>query len=943
MKRLLTFALLLVLSCPMMAEHVDAQKAETVAHARLQNQEITLVSMAAFDNLYVFNAENGFVIVAANDCARPILAYSLDFPFKTEDMPENIHKWLQSLNEEIQDAIDKKLEASDEVRQEWELLLQGEMPEPKHRSEVEPLIKTHWDQHAPYSNLCPDGSLTGCVATAMAQVMKYWEWPTKGTGSHSYVHDIYGQISANFGNTTYDWDNMVEQVSLESTEPQQTAVATLIYQCGVSVDMNYDPSGSWAYSSDVVIALPAYFDYNQSDIQWRYAEDYTASSWIALIKTELDNRRPVYYSGRDEDSGHAFICDGYDADDYLHFNWGWSGFCDGYYAYGALEPGSGGAGSGNGSYNDVNCIITGVHPNNPPIAAPQNCSASVSDRTVRLQWSSVSGASRYKMYRDGFVIQTNVTGTTYTDSNVVYGNHTYFVKAVNANGICSLRSEELLAQVNYPGPVATNFAANVQGNDVHLSWTAPASESAKLSYGEGDAASSFYGSSSGMGFTWGQRFTPEQLSEYAGMAVTSVEVYLEMPTHYTLYIYKEEGGDFAPLVTKDLSISDPGWHTVNLTTPFMIDYTNNMIVALYNDNSDYQYVAPYMPNYDGDSNARLFLSGGTWHVINNTISWLIKTNITDGTFTYSVYRNEQAIATNLNQTSYVDYGLQEGFYQYSVRTHYYGTLSDPCEAASVVIGQVSYALTDILVTEPACNGGDDGTVAVAVTGGFMPLVFELGGQTATVSESHYTFQNVSAGSYALRVTDNTGNVLTTTVEVGEPEALSAGEIKSGSETITNGGVPSTIMSLHDATSGQGSLTYRWKQNGNVISDSNAAQYTPRNLQPGTYYFTREVMDACTDWMESEGEWEVVVRQTDVNENNVGRLEVYPNPTNDKVTVNCDAMTAISVFSMTGQLIATMEVDDDHADLDLTDLQPGVYVLMIRTRDGANCITRISKH
>ena len=124
-------------------------------------------------------------------------------------MPENIQGWLNSLNEEIQEGIDRKLEATEAIRQEWNLLLQGSTPGPKHRAEVKALVKTHWDQYEPYNNNCPDGSLTGCVATVMAQLMKYWEWPAKGVGSHQYTHTTYGSISANFGNTTYDWDNIV--------------------------------------------------------------------------------------------------------------------------------------------------------------------------------------------------------------------------------------------------------------------------------------------------------------------------------------------------------------------------------------------------------------------------------------------------------------------------------------------------------------------------------------------------------------------------------------------------------------------------------------------------------------------------------------------------------------------------------------------------------------
>ena len=540
MKRIFIFVLLLAISFPMLAERVDQQKAQKVAETVLQDKQLTSVSVGRFNNLYVFNGENGFVLVAADDCARPVLAYSKEFQFKAENMPETIQGWLTSLNDEIQEGIDRKLEATEEIRQAWDLLSQGLMPAPKHRAEVAALVKTHWDQYEPYNNYCPDGSLTGCVATVMAQLMKYWEWPAKGMGSHQYNHATYGSISVNFGSATYDWDNMVEEMFWDSPDAQQRAVATLMYHCGVSVDMDYSPDGSAAFSEDVAGALTTYFDYNSNDIQWKNAAELgTTAAWLSLLKTELNAGRPMLYRGKSDGGGHAFICDGYDANDYLHFNWGWSGYCDGYYAFGALDPGAGGSGSGAGSYNDQNSAVVGIHPNAIPIAAPENLTASVSDRAVSLRWNAVSGASRYKVYCDGFVVNTNVSNNSVVVSDVVYGSHTFFVKAVNADGICSLRSNEVPVAVTYAGPVASNLTAHLSNNNVSLSWTAPASETAQLKYGDGTVEESVYGDPEGIGFTWGQRFTPVELSPYAGMAVTSVELYSWVVDEFTLSILKE--------------------------------------------------------------------------------------------------------------------------------------------------------------------------------------------------------------------------------------------------------------------------------------------------------------------------------------------------------------------------------------------------------------------
>ena len=355
-------------------------------------------------------------------------------------------------------------------------------------------------------------------------------------------------------------------------------------------------------------------------------------------------------------------------------------------------------------------------------------------------------------------------------------------------------------------------------------------------------------------------------------------------------------------------------------------------------------MAAYTEGYEGSDNARLFVgTDGGWYAIDRDISWLIKVNaVDDEGYAYSVYRDGQRIATKITQTSYNDTGLSDGFYQYTVRTHYYNNLSDHSAIAPAIVGSVSYEVTNVTITDLACHGGNDGTVSVDVSGGFMPLTFELGGQLATVSDGHHTFQNVSAGTYTMKVTDNMGYELVRDVTVSEPEGLSAGSISDGSETIGNGSPASTILSVQDASSGQSSYTYRWKHNGTVIPNSNIAQYTPLNLQPGTYTFTREVMDVCTDWIPSNGSWKVTVSQNSVDENDDSRLEVYPNPTNDKVTVRCENMESISVMSITGQQVVTKEVDGDQVDMDLANVPSGVYVLVIRTNDGVNVFTRIAK-
>ena len=179
-------------------------------------------------------------------------------------------------------------------------------------------------------------------------------------------------------------------------------------------------------------------------------------------------------------------------------------------------------------------------------------------RDVTLSWDAVSGAARYKVYRDGFVLNTNVTGTSYTDHDVVYGSHYYHVRAVQSNGNYSHSSNIALAEVLFPGPVPANLTASVNDNDVHLSWNAPASENAVLKYGDSSPSSSAYGFGSEVPFYWGQCYTTEQLAPYAGMAIQSVQVFHGDVHQYTLHIYKNVDGEFVE-VTGVLKINPLIW------------------------------------------------------------------------------------------------------------------------------------------------------------------------------------------------------------------------------------------------------------------------------------------------------------------------------------------------------------------------------------------------
>lgn len=410
-----------------MAASVTTQTAQRVAetfwkcHASQTNAKADLVRGTAFTHLYIFDFQDatgsgslqrvGFVIVAADDCAYPILGYSTDSPVAQEGIPENVAFWLGQYEEEIAYLREHTQEIpaaqTSYIQQMWQELINGTYSQPKRGTSVSPMLTTTWDQSPYYNKFCPAGTPVGCSATATAQVMKYWNYPVVGVGSHSYATADYGIQSADYEHTVYDWTNMPNRLSSSSSTTQVDAVATLSYHVGVSMNMDYGPSGSGANiigsSSSAQYGLINYFGY-KSTMQGLYKRNYTDAQWVEMLEDEIDAGRPVIYAGFDPSAGHAFVFDGYNSSDQFHVNWGWSGSYNGYFAMGALNPTGGGTGSNtSNTFNQSNQALFGVEPDYRLMTSPSSLVVTsdattssihvVSNHDVASSWSAVSDAS----------------------------------------------------------------------------------------------------------------------------------------------------------------------------------------------------------------------------------------------------------------------------------------------------------------------------------------------------------------------------------------------------------------------------------------------------------------------------------------------------------------------------------------------------------------------
>lgn len=407
--------------------------------------------------VYVFNVgSTGFVIVSAADNVRPILGYSENGNFDSSNPYNGAMYMLETYKNSISYAIEKNVAVTPDIAAEWKSLENCGKLNNRRPLTVGPLIATRWNQNSPYNLYAPAASggpggrcYAGCVATAMSQVMKYWNHPLQGTGSHSYYCPGYGQQSANFGATTYDWENMPRSLS-DASQVEIEAVATLMYHCGVSVNMNFDPDGSGAFSDDVPGAMSSYFGYGFC--QKKSRSSFSLANWISMLKAELDLGRPMYYSGQSSSGGHAFVADGYDENDFIHFNFGWSGSDDDYYAVDAIEYASNAA----AIFNFVPSAVyqnTIQAPTNVTVTKPndmaQEATITWTNPTKTVTNTNVSSLDQIVITREGKIIYsvdnpTPGASMSFVDENVpCYSTFEYRVFAVQngVNGVAGVATE----------------------------------------------------------------------------------------------------------------------------------------------------------------------------------------------------------------------------------------------------------------------------------------------------------------------------------------------------------------------------------------------------------------------------------------------------------------------------------------------------------------------
>ncbi len=389
MKKQFLFITFIIFTFSLIAKEVPKDLAQTVAK-NYYFQALTSLDKTKsvdFDNIrlscildpstiskpafYVFNINNdeGFIIVSSDDNVKPILAYSFVSGFNIGNISASQQYLLNYYSFINLEASKDKLSKSNVTETEWRQLANFD-PQEKYdaKTTVEGLLDPiKWNQSYPYNTMCPvgvdalgDESLcpVGCSAIAMLQIMKYYNWPTTGTGSYTHVsgeNGGHGDFTINFGQNIYDWFSMPNEGTQQNDE-----LAKMCFHAGVAIKMHWTPEGSGAWPGDVANALVNYFRY-ENNIELLYKEEYSDTDWKNLLRNEINQKRPVSYAGYSDEAGHAWNCDGYQGEDHFHMNWGWGGYGNGFYTLDALGT-SATPGESDGNYNQWQQALINVFP-----------------------------------------------------------------------------------------------------------------------------------------------------------------------------------------------------------------------------------------------------------------------------------------------------------------------------------------------------------------------------------------------------------------------------------------------------------------------------------------------------------------------------------------------------------------------------------------------------
>lgn len=920
MKKLILLSFVVLLSMTTLnARPIDAARAKEIGqrfaqanfNSNLRSSELQLVYTGSSSRgetcFYTFNVgDGGFVIVSADDRFRPIVGYSDEGPFETENMSPELAFYLEKI---IEARTNRNVVLFDDTEREWQsVATTGRMLSLNGGRSVDYICTTKWNQDSPYNLYAPEAGsgpgghcYAGCVATAMSQVMKRWDHPLQGSGSHSYYCQGYGTQSANFVSTTYDWEHMPDRLTA-GTQQEIEAVALLMYHCGVAVDMQFSPSGSGANSWDVPDAIERYFSYS-SHATLKMRDQYSLSNWQNMLKEQFNIGWPVYYSGFSDGGGHAFVCDGYDDSNLFHFNWGWGGSSDGWFVIDEIDY----AGWAQAVFNFVPADVYDYMP-----LEPDNFSVVPSgdfDYAATLTWTNptqdihlhdLTNIDQIVVTRNGKIIHTennvtpgaNMSFTDYYLPKVV--NYSVYAVVHTAKGLAATEKNVLL------GPTCTwtveMNSSNAQG------WNGGA-----LSFinGAGDEVARL-------------SLESTQATRDITLPLGHIEVHWERP--------EQAIDDFR----------------------FKVKNANGTTKA----------------HFQGSSSE---IQNGLFYIINNTCSE--KDEEADGTFltatisgdqvtlnwepidnsiNYQVFRDGLLYAKT-TENSFVDDDTRETFHTYHITAFSIDGETLSSNLCSYQPESECYIPTNFRVeTVNSVRPKLSWDAPVEPATGYMVYRRPQGGEFKRIkllTGTSYTdnLTQLPDGHYEYTVTAYFRDI---ECESGYASAEDNPELNfvEFNKTI----IPThldffihqgrIILEWEEASMADNYNIYRdGEQIGHAIAGHSFIDYHATSQQSYTYTITGRTAN-----MESNPSNVVYVDwTTDVDEDTDKSISIYPNPTESTVTIEAEGLRQVRVFNVMGQEVKCQTTLEDNLIIDLSAQPKGCYFIETATEHGCTT-TKIVK-
>ena len=911
---------------------------------------------------YAFNIgdNDGFVIVSGDDSLTELVGYSDSGSFDPGNMPDNMRSWLQTYSDYV-----ASVQAGESKAKRQQL---GNVT----TIVVRPFVTTEWNQGEPYDRFTPllnNGAhcATGCVATAMAQVMKYYEWPERGEGSNSYEYDPYGTLSMDFSQSVYDWENMLDIYSSyyeegnivpEYNDGQAGAVAKLMYDCGISVNMMYGES-SGAYDPAIPNAFKSYFKY-KSDIYYR--DNMSSKEFMDVLLSELDEKRPVLICGAGLGGGHAFVGDGYDSNNFVHINWGWGGYSDGYFNVNYLDPEGLGTGGGTGAFKWSQSLTT-AYPNytGETIGREQSKLSYYPDYEGQAGGIFIS-ASEFQQNQKQEVSLVNIYNTS---GNDYYGVVSAAIFDMDGNMVASGSS-----------PVFINKLPSAYLETEPQIMTLDFSQ---LSDGEYEIYGISKENSDEYDYDWIKFDSKLHIKIRVGNGVVTV-----IPQEYSLSltkqiekperIYMNGSAEFTVTISNNSSLTADGdiLYEVRKSSDGSIveQYSSDAIIY---DHNEYAAELAVPVNSDKFAYEEEYVFSVAGFRLTSGVTIPVESEF--GQCTFSIYEGTPQL-----QLSFYDFenGTQPGVF----------IDAEQFEKSTPQNVNVIYALN------PDMEKPFDGEISMAVCNAdnqivlYSPYSYEFDieawhARSNTLPEATPDMSELTDGLYSIipvsmengasewvrfdypakidiEIKGDYAYVRHYEYSISQESAITAaGELTSGGMGVFN-----VEMRNNSEEEAVGDLSYeiRKQADGSIVVDSSQRVYLPAYTTTAI-----SIEQLLADDIFSEGAYTIAITgylsathsefgfatehspstfligTSGADAIEAANVTVYPNPAQDYITVDCgERISSVTIFSASGQLVKSVGGADAEGSIHVGDLPAGYYIVAVDTESGATVRKQILK-